>query len=98
MKKSFCTLFLFLLVNFHLSAQSFSLESVTSYPFVSEITTSVNKQISAFSINEKGLRNIYLAKVPQLSLKKITSYNTDAGQEITGLNISVFRLAIFARF
>jgi hypothetical protein len=49
-------------VGFYLSAQSFSLESVTSYPFVSEVATSANGQISAFSINQKGLRLSTLPK------------------------------------
>jgi dipeptidyl aminopeptidase/acylaminoacyl peptidase len=88
MKKEFCYFIFITMISLHASAQSFSLESVTSYPFVSEIATSVNQEISAFSINEKGLRNIYVAEGPQFSLKKITNYNQDDGQEITGLNIS----------
>jgi dipeptidyl aminopeptidase/acylaminoacyl peptidase len=88
MKKIFYCLFFLLPVSFYLSAQSFSLESVTSYPFVSEIATSVNGQISAFSINQKGLRNIYVAEAPEYQLRKLTDYNNDDGQELTGLKIS----------
>jgi len=62
MKKYFYCLSFLLLVSFHLSAQSFSLESVTSYPFVSEVATSANGQISAFSINQKALRLSTLPK------------------------------------
>jgi hypothetical protein len=84
MKKYFYCLSFLLLVSFHLSTQSFSLESVTSYPFVSEVATSANGQISAFSINQKGLRNLDTAEGPQFSMKRITNYNDDEGQEITG--------------
>src|SRR6185312_7460621 len=88
MKKFFYCLSFLLLVSFYLSAQSFSLESITSYPFVSEIATSANGQISAFSVNQKGLRNLYVAEGPQFFMKRITNYNNDDGAEITGLNIS----------
>ena len=84
MKKFFYCLSFLLLVSFYLSAQSFSLESITSYPFVSEIATSANGQISAFSVNQKGLRNLYVAEGPQFLIRRITNYNDDEGQEITG--------------
>ncbi len=88
MKKNFYCLSFLLFVSFYLSAQSFTLESVTSYPFVSEIASSVKGQISAFSINEKGLRNIYVAEAPQYKLRKLTDYSIDDAQELTGLKIS----------
>lgn len=72
----------------NVSAQSFSINQITSYPFVSEVTASETGSKIAFSINEKGLRNIYVADGPNFVLRKLTNYNKDEGQEITGINIS----------
>ena len=77
-----------MMANVHVSAQHFSLESITSYPFISEIATSVNGQIAAFSINQQGSRNIYVGQAPEFILRKLTNYNDDEGQEITGVTIS----------
>jgi dipeptidyl aminopeptidase/acylaminoacyl peptidase len=71
-----------------LKAQSFSIEQVTGYPFISELTSNANQSKIALSINEKGKRNIFVGEGPDFSLKKITDYNKDEGQEITGVTIS----------
>ncbi|MEO6893937.1 MAG: N-acetylmuramoyl-L-alanine amidase [Ginsengibacter sp.] len=88
MKKGFIYFIFFMLANLHAFAQDFSIESITSYPFISEITSSVNGQITAFSINEKGLRNIYVSKAPKFTLRKLTNYNEDNANEITGVTLS----------
>jgi len=66
----------------------YSLEQITSYPFPSELTASSSGSKIAFAVNEKGLRNIYVAEGPEFKLRKITAYNNDDGQEITSLQIS----------
>jgi dipeptidyl aminopeptidase/acylaminoacyl peptidase len=71
-----------------LSAQEFSMASVTGYPFPSALTSAASGSRIAVAINEKGRRNIYTAQGPQFSLKKITKYDEDEGQEITGITIS----------
>lgn len=83
----FCFLF-FCTKAFDLSAQSFSLEQVTAYPFISEVTASQNGSRIALSINQQGKRNIYVGEGASFSLHKITMYNNDEGQEITGVAIS----------
>lgn len=70
------------------SAQSFSLGSVTGYPFISDITASSKGSRIAFAVNEKGLRNIYVAEGPQFALRKLTSYDKDEGQEISGVMLT----------
>jgi len=69
-------------------AQSITMESVGSYPFVTELTAAVKGSSIAFTVNEKGKRNIYVAAGPTYALRKLTSYNTDDGQEITGVTLS----------
>jgi dipeptidyl aminopeptidase/acylaminoacyl peptidase len=73
---------------FGVSAQEFSMASVSSYPFPSGLTSAKSGSKIAVAINEKGKRNIYTARGPAFSLKKITGYDEDEGQEITGITIS----------
>ncbi len=70
-----------------LYSQKFSIQSVTEYPFPSELTSGPTGSSIAVAINEKGLRNIYVAEAPSFILKKITDYTTDDAQEITSINI-----------
>ena len=69
-------------------AQQFSMDAVSSYPFPSELTSAVSGSKVAVAVNEKGKRNIYTAQGPQFALKKITAYDEDEGQEITGITFS----------
>lgn len=69
-------------------AQSFSLESVLSYPFPSELTAASNGSKIAVAINQKGLRNIYVAEGPDFTLQQLTNYKADDGQEITGITFT----------
>jgi len=89
-----CLLFIFCILLFHTalfstaSAQPVSMEAVGSYPFVTELTAAAKGAKLAFTVNEKGKRNIYVAEGPAFSLRKLTSYNTDDGQEITSVSLS----------
>ena len=71
-----------------LRAQSFSFEAVKSYPFPNELTASATGMRIAWALNEEGRRNVYVAEGPAFTPTKITTYNTDDGQEITSLSIS----------
>ncbi|MGV3508684.1 MAG: S9 family peptidase [Sphingobacteriaceae bacterium] len=68
--------------------QSFSMEDITSYPFPSGLTTSATGSKIAYTVNEKGKRNIYVAEGPEFALRKLTNYTADDSQEITGISIS----------
>ncbi|MBX2922312.1 MAG: S9 family peptidase [Chitinophagaceae bacterium] len=69
-------------------AQSFTLESALSYPFPSELTASPDGSKIAVAINQKGLRNIYVAEGPDFTLRQLTSYAVDDGQEISGITFT----------
>jgi dipeptidyl aminopeptidase/acylaminoacyl peptidase len=82
-------LFVCLLVSMNVYAQtSFSLEAVTSYPFPAELTATANSSKIALSVNQQGKRNIYVAEGPDFAMRKLTDYNIDEAQEITGVQIS----------
>ncbi|MGN7986589.1 S9 family peptidase [Pedobacter sp. 22226] len=81
----------FLLLLFSASkifAQSFSLKSVLSYPFPTQLVASTIDSKIAWAANEQGKRNIYIAQAPDYKAVKITDYTEDDGQELTSLSVS----------
>lgn len=80
---AFLIICLFFCCNLH--AQSFSLEAALSYPFPSELTAAQSGSKIAVAINQKGIRNIYVAEGPDFKLRQLTNYTVDDGQEITGI-------------
>jgi len=70
------------------SAQDFTMEEVTAYPFPSELTTSRTGQMIVWAFNEQGKRNIYVAEGPEFTPRQLTQYKRDDGQEISSLTIS----------
>ncbi len=87
MKKLSIILFV-LLSAYGVFAQSFSLKSVLSYPFPSQLVAAPVGAKIAWAANEQGKRNIYVAQAPHYQAVKITDYSEDDGQELTGLSIS----------
>lgn len=67
---------------------SFSLESVKSYPFPTELTAAATGSRIAWAVNESGKRNVYVAEGPDFAPRKLTAFNADDGQEITSLSLS----------
>lgn len=65
-----------------------TMEEFTSYPFPSELTTSVSGNRMAVAINKQGQRNLYVAEGPAFELRKLTHYDDDIGDEITNVQLS----------
>jgi dipeptidyl aminopeptidase/acylaminoacyl peptidase len=71
------------------SAQpGFTVSQVRSYPFPSGLTASARGARIAWALNEEGLRNIYVAEGPGFTARRLTSYGTDDGQELTSISVS----------
>ena len=87
MKKIHLLFFLFAYCSYSL-AQTFTVEQISSFPFPSELVTSPVGIKMAWAMNEKGLRNVYVAQAPEFNPKKITDFNKDDGQEISSLQFS----------
>ena len=68
--------------------QHFSLKSVLSYPFPSQLVTSPAGSKIAWAVNQQGKRNIYTATAPDYQAVKITGFTEDDGQELTSLSVS----------
>lgn len=87
MKKSLLIL-LILISAAKIFAQNFTLKSVLSYPFPTQLVASPVGSKIAWAANEQGKRNIYTAEAPDYKAIKNTDYNDDDGQELTSLSIS----------
>jgi dipeptidyl aminopeptidase/acylaminoacyl peptidase len=87
-KKKFFLLILFFIQTTIVQAQSFTSQSIKSYPFPTELTSSAKGSKIAWAFNEEGKRNVYVAEGPVYTPRKLTNYNNDDGQEITSLSIS----------
>src|SRR5436190_20180578 len=69
-------------------AGGFTIEQITSYPYPSELTAGPTGSRLAWVFDERGVRNIYAAEGPDFQPRKLTSYASDDGQELTNLSIS----------
>ncbi|MEH3113919.1 S9 family peptidase [Pedobacter terrae] len=87
MKKSLLVL-LILISAAKVFAQKFTLKSVLSYPFPTQLVAAPVGAKIAWAANEQGKRNIYVAQAPGYKAIKITDYIEDDGQELTSLSIS----------
>jgi len=91
MKQTYISLLLCFLLSFTLydtTAQTFKLEDARSYPFPNQLTSSATGTKIAWAFDEQGQRNIYVAEGPDFKPRRLTSYLTDDGQEISNLSIS----------
>lgn len=79
---------IFFVISLSSYAQQFSMRSVLSYPFPTELTSNSKSGKIAWAMNEQGKRNIYTAEAPLYQPIKITNYTIDEGQELTSVTIS----------
>ncbi|MFL5552024.1 MAG: prolyl oligopeptidase family serine peptidase [Gemmatimonadaceae bacterium] len=70
------------------SPASFTVEQVKSYPFPNELTAASTGSRIAWALNERGLRNIWVAEGPSFTARRLTNYTADDGQELTSVSIS----------
>ena len=70
------------------TAGSFTIEQVKSYPFPNELTASSSGSRLAWALNERGLRNVWVAEGPAFTARRLTNYTSDDGQELTSISIT----------
>ncbi len=70
------------------AASGFTVEQVRSYPFPTELTASATGSRLAWALNERGIRNLYVAEGPGFAPRRLTAYTDDDGQELTSVSIS----------
>ena len=66
-------------------AKQLTLEELLSAPFPDGLVASPSGGAIAWTFDESGSRNVWVARPPDYKAKRLTSYTGDNGQEITGL-------------
>ena len=65
-----------------------TLEQVKSYPYPTELTAAAQGSRIAWSFDERGVRNVFVAEAPAWKARRLTSYDKDDAQELTSLQLS----------
>src|SRR5699024_8604354 len=69
-------------------ASHFTLRQVLGYPYPGELTSAASANAIAWTLNERGVRNIWVAKAPAFQPRQVTHYQGDVGQELTWVELS----------
>src|SRR5580765_4911115 len=81
-------LMLLVATDFAAAQQSFTLEQVLSAPFPSDLIAAKSVPRIAWTLDERGQRNIYVAEAPDFKVRRLTAYLQDDGQELSSLQFS----------
>jgi len=65
-----------------------TLEQVMSAPFPANLTAAKQNNRIAWTLNQEGSRNIWVAEGPGFAARQITKYNADDGQELSDVSFS----------
>ena len=68
--------------------EKFNLEQVLSAPFPDDLTASASGNRLAWTFDEQGKRNIWVAAGPDFKARRLTSYLQDDGQELSSVRFS----------
>ncbi len=71
-----------------LTAASPTIEQLLNSPFPTSLTAAPAGGRIAWVLNDRGVRNIWIAEPPQYQPRRLTSYTLDDGQEIPSLDWS----------
>jgi len=63
--------------------ESFTLEQVLSAPFPAHLVASKTGERLAWTLDERGHRNIWVAEGPSFAARRLTAYNEDDGGELS---------------
>ena len=67
---------------------SYTIDQIKSYPFPNELTAAGSGTRLAWALNERGMRNVFVAEGPDYRARQVTSYRNDDGQELTSISLS----------
>ncbi len=68
--------------------RSFTVDQILGFPSPENLTVAPVGSTIAWSFNERGVRNIYVASGPGFTARRLTSYKEDDGQELTHVAFS----------
>ena len=67
---------------------AFTLAQLKGYPFPNELTAAATGARIAWALNERGVRNIFVAEGPDFAPRQLTRYTADDGQELSSVSLS----------
>jgi dipeptidyl aminopeptidase/acylaminoacyl peptidase len=70
------------------SPNSFTVNQILGFPSPDNLVASPVGSTIAWTFNERGVRNVYVADGPDFAPRRITPYTADDGQELTSLRFS----------
>jgi dipeptidyl aminopeptidase/acylaminoacyl peptidase len=88
-----CVVFL-LLTGGARAQQPFTLEQVMRAPFPANLVAAKNSDRLAWTLNQQGLRNVWVAEGPKFEARQLTSYKVDDGGELSDLHFTADGSAI----
>jgi dipeptidyl aminopeptidase/acylaminoacyl peptidase len=83
-----CTVGLLILTPRANAQKPITLEQLMSAPFPSNLTAAKKINRIAWTLNQEGRRNIWVAEGPAFTARQLTNYNSDDGQELSNLSFS----------
>jgi Tol biopolymer transport system component len=66
----------------------FTLEQVMGAPFSSDLTAAEHGPRVAWTMNIRGVRNIWIAEAPNFTARQLTNYREDDGQPLASLRLT----------
>ncbi len=67
---------------------SFTMAQVLSFPFPTDVATAARAPRGVWSIRLRGVRNLYVTEAPGFTLRQLTHYDEDDGQEFSSVQLS----------
>ena len=70
------------------TTRPFTVEQILGFPSPENLVASAVGSTIAWTFNERGVRNIYVAEGPAFAPRRLTAYREDDGQELTQVSFS----------
>jgi dipeptidyl aminopeptidase/acylaminoacyl peptidase len=68
--------------------ESFTLEQILRAPFPDNLSAAKKANRIAWTLNQEGKRNVWVAEGPQLAARQLTAYQNDDGQHVGEISLS----------
>ena len=69
--------------------EPFSIQQLMAAPFVSDLVAAKAGDRIAWTVNQEGRRNIYVAEGPHFAARQLTAYSADDGAELSELHFTL---------
>ena len=70
------------------ASSGFTLAQVMGAPYPTNLTAAATGERLAWTLNERGVRNVWVAEGPTFAARRLTDYPLDEGQELNAVSIS----------